>query len=141
MNKIRVADLGDSSKIKVGEMAVAIGNALGYGQSVTVGYISAKDREISESESGSSSSSSSNTIKAIQTDAAINPGNSGGALINMQGQVIGINSAKIAASEVEGVGYAIPISVAKPIIEDLMNKENLKDSEKGYLGISRKNGF
>ena len=131
MNKIRVADLGDSSKIKVGEMAVAIGNALGYGQSVTVGYISAKDREISESESGSSSSSSSNTIKAIQTDAAINPGNSGGALINMQGQVIGINSAKIAASEVEGVGYAIPISVAKPI-----NKENLKDSEKGYLGIS-----
>ena len=136
MNKIRVADLGDSSKIKVGEMAVAIGNALGYGQSVTVGYISAKDREISESESGSSSSSSSNTIKAIQTDAAINPGNSGGALINMQGQVIGINSAKIAASEVEGVGYAIPISVAKPIIEDLMNKENLKDSEKGYLGIS-----
>ena len=117
MNKIRVADLGDSSKIKVGEMAVAIGNALGYGQSVTVGYISAKDREISESESGSSSSSSSNTI-------------------NMQGQVIGINSAKIAASEVEGVGYAIPISVAKPIIEDLMNKENLKDSEKGYLGIS-----
>ena len=132
MNKIRVADLGDSSKIKVGEMAVAIGNALGYGQSVTVGYISA----ISESESGSSSSSSSNTIKAIQTDAAINPGNSGGALINMQGQVIGINSAKIAASEVEGVGYAIPISVAKPIIEDLMNKENLKDSEKGYLGIS-----
>ena len=108
MNKIRVADLGDSSKIKVGEMAVAIGNALGYGQSVTVGYISAKDREISESESGSSSSSSSNTIKAIQTDAAINPGNSGGALINMQGQVIGINSAKIAASEVEGVGYANP---------------------------------
>jgi len=125
-----------TSKIKDGEMAVAIGNALGYGQSVTVGYISAKDREISESESGSSSSSSSNTIKAIQTDAAINPGNSGGALINMQGQVIGINSAKIAASEVEGVGYAIPISVAKPIIEDLMNKENLKDSEKGYLGIS-----
>ena len=136
MNNIKVATLGDSDSLKVGNSCIAIGNALGYGQSVTVGYISAKDREISESESGSSSSSSSNTIKAIQTDAAINPGNSGGALINMQGQVIGINSAKIAASEVEGVGYAIPISVAKPIIEDLMNKENLKDSEKGYLGIS-----
>ena len=138
MNKIRVADLGDSSKIKVGEMAVAIGNALGYGQSVTVGYISAKDREISESESGSSSSSSSNTIKAIQTDAAINPGNSGGALINMQGQVIGINSAKIAASEVEGVGYAIPISDVSDLIENLMNQETktkVSEAEQGYLGI------
>lgn len=136
MEKIRVADLGNSENVKVGEMAIAIGNALGYGQSVTVGYISAKDREITESES--QSSQSSQTIKAIQTDAAINPGNSGGALLNMQGQVIGINSAKIAASEVEGVGYAIPISVANPIIEELMNKEVLKDSEKGYLGISGK---
>lgn len=135
MDKIRIADLGSSDDLKVGEMAIAIGNALGYGQSVTVGYISAKDREISESESNSSSS---NTIKAIQTDAAINPGNSGGALLNMQGQVIGINSAKIASSEVEGVGYAIPISVATPIIEQLMNRETLKDSDKGYLGISGK---
>ncbi len=133
IEKIRVADLGDSDKAKVGEMVVAIGNALGYGQSVTVGYISAKDREITEeSEDGSAG----NKIKAIQTDAAINPGNSGGALINMQGQVIGINSAKIASSQVEGVGYAIPISVATPIIDDLMNREILKDSEKGYLGIS-----
>lgn len=133
MDKIRIADLGSSDDLKVGEMAIAIGNALGYGQSVTVGYISAKDREISED---SQSTSTGNTIKAIQTDAAINPGNSGGALINMQGQVIGINSAKIADSAVEGVGYAIPISVATPIIEDLMNKESLSDSDKGYLGIS-----
>ncbi len=134
MDKIRVADLGDSDKAKVGEMVVAIGNALGYGQSVTVGYISAKDREITES--SDNSRSAGNKIKALQTDAAINPGNSGGALINMQGQVIGINSAKIASSSVEGVGYAIPISVATPIIDDLMNREELKDSEKGYLGIT-----
>lgn len=134
MDKIRVADLGDSDKAKVGEMVVAIGNALGYGQSVTVGYISAKDREITES--SDNSRSAGNKIKALQTDAAINPGNSGGALINMQGQVIGINSAKIASSSVEGVGYAIPISVATPIIDDLMNREELKDNEKGYLGIT-----
>ena len=130
MEKIKIADLGDSDQAKVGEMVIAIGNALGYGQSVTVGYISAKDREITES------SESGNKIKAIQTDAAINPGNSGGALLNMQGQVIGINSAKIAASEVEGVGYAIPISVAMPIIDELMNREELTDEERGYLGIS-----
>ncbi|MCD7825210.1 MAG: trypsin-like peptidase domain-containing protein, partial [Clostridiaceae bacterium] len=133
MEQIKIADLGDSDEVKVGEKVVAIGNALGYGQSVTVGYISAKDREITES---SSDGSTQNTITAIQTDAAINPGNSGGALINMQGQVIGINSAKIADSSVEGVGYAIPISVATPIIDELMNREILKDSEKGYLGIS-----
>ncbi|MBR1743614.1 MAG: serine protease [Lachnospiraceae bacterium] len=131
--EIRVADLGNSETAKVGEMVVAIGNALGYGQSVTVGYISAKDREITEeSENGAAG----NKIKALQTDAAINPGNSGGALINMQGQVIGINSAKIASSSVEGVGYAIPISVATPIIDDLMKREILADDEKGYLGIS-----
>lgn len=106
-------------------MVIAIGNALGYGQSVTVGYISAKDREITES---SETSSKENKIKAIQTDAAINPGNSGGALINMKGQVVGINSAKIASSSVEGVGYAIPISVATPIIDELMNRETLNDS-------------
>ncbi|MDE6566667.1 MAG: trypsin-like peptidase domain-containing protein [Lachnospiraceae bacterium] len=134
MNKIAIADLGSSDDLKVGEMVIAIGNALGYGQSVTVGYVSAKDREISASEGNSSSSA--NTIKAIQTDAAINPGNSGGALINMRGEVIGINSAKIASSTVEGIGYAIPISVANPIIEELMNKEKLSDEEKGYLGIS-----
>lgn len=134
MEKIKIADLGNSDKAKVGEMVIAIGNALGYGQSVTVGYISAKDREITESDE--SGQSTGNKIKAIQTDAAINPGNSGGALINMQGQVIGINSAKIAASSVEGVGYAIPITVATPIIDELMNKEILNEDEKGYLGIS-----
>lgn len=133
MNQIKIADLGDSTKTKVGEMVIAIGNALGYGQSVTVGYVSAKDREITEA---TEDGQSQNKIKAIQTDAAINPGNSGGALLNMQGQVIGINSAKIASSSVEGVGYAIPISVATPIIDELMNREELGDNEKGYLGIS-----
>lgn len=132
LGEIRVATLGDSSDVQVGEMVVAIGNALGYGQSVTVGYVSAKDREIQED------SSSSNTIKVIQTDAAINPGNSGGALINMKGEVIGINSAKVADSTVEGMGYAIPISEATPIIDELKNKEELTDSQKGYLGISCK---
>lgn len=132
MEQIKIADLGSSDDAKVGEKVIAIGNALGYGQSVTVGYISAKDREITETtESGGTTK-----IKAIQTDAAINPGNSGGALINMQGQVIGINSAKIADSSVEGVGYAIPISAATPIIDELMNREILEDSEKGYLGIT-----
>lgn len=138
MNKIAIADLGSSDDLKVGEMVIAIGNALGYGQSVTVGYVSAKDREITASDQDQYSSSGEDaaTIKAIQTDAAINPGNSGGALINMRGEVVGINSAKIASSTVEGIGYAIPITVANPIIEDLMNKEVLKDSDKGYLGIS-----
>lgn len=133
MEKIKIADLGDSEQAKVGEMVIAIGNALGYGQSVTVGYISAKDREITES---SENGSAGNKIKAIQTDAAINPGNSGGALLNMQGQVVGMNSAKIADSTVEGVGYAIPISVAIPIIDELMNREELTEDEMGYLGIS-----
>ncbi len=122
-------------------MAVAIGNALGYGQSVTVGYISAKDREISESEVAApvlpplirSRQFRPMQLSILVTVVVL--------LINMQGQVIGINSAKIAASEVEGVGYAIPISVAKPIIEDLMNKENLKDSEKRLFRNQRKNGF
>lgn len=136
MNKIAIADMGNSDDLKVGEMVVAIGNALGYGQSVTVGYVSAKDREISATEGNGYGGGTANTIKAIQTDAAINPGNSGGALINMRGEVIGINSAKIASSTVEGIGYAIPISVANPIIEELMNKEKLSDEEKGYLGIS-----
>ncbi|MFG6329904.1 MAG: S1C family serine protease [Lachnospiraceae bacterium] len=132
MDKIKIADLGSSESLKLGEIAIAIGNSLGYGQSVTVGYISAKDREIIEE---SEKTGVTNKIKAIQTDAAINPGNSGGALLNLQGQVIGINSAKIADSSVEGVGYAIPISVATPIIDELMNKEELSDDEKGYLGV------
>lgn len=123
---IKVATLGDSSKTKVGEMAIAIGNALGYGQSVTVGYISALDREITAED---------NTMKLIQTDAAINPGNSGGALLNAAGEVIGINSAKYAAEEVEGMGYAIPISKAIPIITELMNKVTVPESEQAYLGI------
>lgn len=135
LDSIKIATLGDSSEAKVGEMVVAIGNALGYGQSVTVGYISAKDREISASaEDGSSAS----TINVIQTDAAINPGNSGGALLNMRGEVIGINSAKIADSTVEGMGYAIPISEATPIINELKDKEVLTEDQKGYLGISGK---
>lgn len=133
MNKIKIADVGDSDSLKVGEMAIAIGNSLGYGQSVTVGYISAKNREITET---SETDGSTNSIKAIQTDAAINPGNSGGPLINLKGEVVGINSAKIADSSVEGVGYAIPISQATPIIDELKDKEVLSDSEKGYLGIS-----
>lgn len=135
LKSIKISSLGDSSEAKVGEMVVAIGNALGYGQSVTVGYISAKNREITET---SEDGRTQNKLKVIQTDAAINPGNSGGALLNMRGEVIGINSAKIADSSVEGVGYAIPISEATPIIDELMNKEVLTDEQKGYLGISGK---
>lgn len=132
---IRVAALGNSNQVRVGEMAVAIGNALGYGQSVTVGYISAKDREVSVN---SDTTGNAITMKLLQTDAAINPGNSGGALMNMKGEVIGINSVKYASSEVEGMGFAIPISTAVPIINELMNREDLKDNEKGYLGVSVK---
>ncbi len=129
---IKIATLGDSDKLKVGEPAIAIGNALGYGQSVTTGVISAVNREYSQDEYG-------DTAYLIQTDAAINPGNSGGALLNVYGQVIGINSNKIAGSAVEGMGYAIPISTAKPIIEELMSKKTrlpVSESKKGYLGIS-----
>lgn len=129
---IKVASIGDSDALKVGQMAIAIGNALGYGQSVTVGYISAKDREVTVGENGKSK----NTMTLLQTDAAINPGNSGGALIDANGNLIGINSVKYASTNVEGIGYAIPISSAIPIINDLMNREVLKDNEKGYLGIS-----
>lgn len=107
IDNIKVATMADSNQIKVGEQAIAVGNALGYGTSVTVGYVSAKDREMS------------NTMKLIQTDAAINPGNSGGALVNAKGQVIGINSSKFASEEVEGMGFAIPISDAVEIIEKL----------------------
>lgn len=117
LSGIKVADIADSTKIKVGEQAIAIGNALGYGTSVTVGYVSAKDREISTSteESGS-------TMKLIQTDAAINPGNSGGALVNSKGQLIGINSSKFASEEVEGMGFAIPISDAMPILKSIIDE-------------------
>lgn len=127
LKAIKVATLGDSDKVRVGEMAVAIGNALGYGQSTTVGYISAKDREVHVDDK---------TMVLLQTDAAINPGNSGGALLNLKGEVIGINTVKYASSEVEGMGFAIPISKAMPIIDELMNREVLKYDEKGYLGIS-----
>ncbi len=129
---IRIATLGDSDKLKVGEPAIAIGNALGYGQSVTTGVVSAVNREDTMNEYGES-------LFLIQTDAAINPGNSGGALLNVYGEVIGINSSKIAGSMVEGMGYAIPISTAKPIIEQLMSKKTrvpVGEEEKGYLGIS-----
>ena len=133
-SKISIATVGDSSKLRVGEQVVAIGNALGYGQSVTTGIISALDREVSVP--GNNGQEITNEL--IQTDAAINPGNSGGALINMQGEVIGINSVKLAAQEVEGMGYAIPITAVEEIIGDLMNKETRDkvDSDKaGYLGI------
>lgn len=123
---IKTIQLGDSDSVKVGEQAIAIGNALGYGQSVTVGYISAKDREISAADY---------SMKLLQTDAAINPGNSGGALVNGNGQLIGINSAKYASEEVEGMGFAIPISKALPIINDLLDKESIPESEQAYLGI------
>ncbi len=124
MNSITFAKLGDSDNVKVGEMVVAIGNALGYGQSVTVGYISAKNRQVTVD---------NNTMTLLQTDAAINPGNSGGALINMDGEVIGINSVKYADESVEGMGFAIPVTNVKEIIETLMNA--LSDDEKGYIGI------
>lgn len=134
---IAVAALGDSDSLIVGEPAIAIGNALGYGQSVTVGVISAVNRVIDLSSPSSSPSESDTTF--IQTDAAINPGNSGGALLNLKGEVIGINSNKIGGDAIEGMGYAIPISAAKPIIEDLMLKETrtkVTEENKGYLGLS-----
>lgn len=131
---IAIANLGDSDSLELGERVIAIGNALGYGQSVTVGYISALDREI-ELEDGSVRS-------FIQTDAAINPGNSGGALLNAAGEVIGINSNKIGGTSIEGMGYAIPITAASPIIADLMERQTrnkVAESEMGYLGISYQN--
>ncbi len=138
LDAIEVATLGDSDALEVGEPAIAIGNSLGYGQSVTTGVISALDRSISLSASnGYSGDSVEGTF--IQTDAAINPGNSGGALLNIKGEVIGINSNKIGGSAVEGMGYAIPISSASPIIAELMLKETkskVAEEERGYLGIS-----
>ena len=133
---IAVATLGDSDAIKVGEPAIAIGNALGYGQSVTTGVISAKDRDGSP-EDGSGTPAAD--VKLIQTDAAINHGNSGGALVNAKGEVIGINSSKLVGSSVEGVGYAIPISDVSDIIKNLMNQETkvkVSEDERGYIGIT-----
>lgn len=129
---VRVAKLGDSSSLRVGEPAIAIGNALGYGQSVTTGVISALDRQITAQDN--SGNSMTNTL--IQTDAAINPGNSGGALLNAVGEVIGINSVKYTDTSVEGMGYAIPISTAEPIINDLIEREVVAEAEQAYLGIA-----
>lgn len=137
MNAIAVATLGDSTKLKVGEPAIAIGNALGYGQSVTTGVISATDRGIMAAD-GAASGAVNSDVKLIQTDAAINPGNSGGALVNANGEVIGINSSKLVASSVEGVGYAIPISDVSDIITNLMNqqtKTKVAEKDRGYIGI------
>lgn len=131
LSAIKVATVGDSSATKVGEQAIAIGNALGYGTSVTVGYISAKDREIDMEDSSS--------IKLLQTDAAINPGNSGGALVNGSGEVIGINSSKFASEEIEGMGFAIPMATAEPILTKLMNQEKIAEEEQAYLGITGRN--
>jgi serine protease Do len=124
---IKVARLGDSDKLKAGEMVIAIGNAMGYGQSVTVGYVSALDREVDIQ---------GITMNLLQTDAAINPGNSGGALININGEVIGINSLKFADTLVEGMGYAIPITDAIPMINVLMSNKALEVTEMGFLGIN-----
>lgn len=126
LDRIKVARLGDSNEIKVGQMVMAIGNALGYGQSLTVGYVSAKDRVVNINDI---------TMKLIQTDAAINPGNSGGALLNLNGEVVGINSAKFSDRAVEGMGYAIPMATVKPLINELKTKKNITDTERGYLGI------
>ena len=129
---IKIATMGDSDALKVGEPVIAIGNALGYGQAVTTGVVSALDREMDMNNDGS-------TASFIQTDAAINQGNSGGALLNVAGEVVGINSNKIGGTAVEGMGYAIPISAAKPIIEELMVKETrtmLDTDEQGYMGIT-----
>lgn len=142
MSKIAVASIGDSDSLKVGEQVVAIGNALGYGQSVTTGIVSAINRTLSsdssDTQDSNSSSDDSSSATYIQTDAAINPGNSGGALLNMNGEVIGINSAKLASTEVEGMGYAIPISRVSDIIDNLMNQTTRTkvDSDKqGTIGI------
>lgn len=135
LNQIKIAQIGSSDDLAVGQQVVAIGNALGYGQSVTSGWISALNRTISTDDG-------MNSTGLIQTDAAINPGNSGGALLNMKGELIGINSAKYADSAVEGMGYAIPISKAKPILEELMNRETrekVDSNKKGYLGVSLAN--
>ena len=133
LDKLRVITLGNSNDIKVGEKVVAIGNALGIGQSVTTGVVSAKDRIVDDI---------NNTEKLIQIDAAINPGNSGGALLNMRGELIGINVAKTSGTAIEGMGYAIPVNTAQTVIETLSNKktrETIPEAEQGYLGITARN--
>lgn len=127
LSNIKVASLGDSDEVTIGQQVVAIGNALGYGQSVTSGYVSALNREVQLEDK---------TMTLMQTDAAINPGNSGGALLNMNGEVIGINSAKYSESGVEGMGYAIPMATAKPILEDIMNESTIPEDKQAYLGIT-----
>lgn len=140
MSSISIATLGDSNALTVGEPVIAIGNALGYGQSVTTGVVSALNRAIASDGSQNVQTGTDTEVNTfIQTDAAINPGNSGGALLNIHGEVIGINSNKIGGSTVEGMGYAIPISDAKPIIENLMTKQTrlkVNEESKGYLGIT-----
>ncbi len=126
LETIKPATLAESKEVQVGEMAIAVGNALGFGSSVTVGYIGATDHRYS---------SNSVSISLIQTDAAINPGNSGGALVNIEGEVIGINSSKLTATDIEGMGFAIPMSVAVPIIRDLEQKERVRENEQGFLGV------
>ena len=127
LDAIKIITEGDSDELVVGEQAIAIGNALGYGQSVTAGYISAVNREVELTDK---------TMTLIQTDAAINPGNSGGALLNSNGELIGINTVKYASEDVEGMGYAIPINTAKTIIDDLINEKTIPESQQAYLGIS-----
>lgn len=133
LRQIKVATLGDSDDIRVGESVVAIGNALGYGQSVTTGVISALNREVTVQDEMTGASV---TNDLVQTNAAINPGNSGGALLNMKGEVIGINSVKYSDEDVEGMGFAIPISQAEPIINDLINREVVDEADTAYLGIA-----
>lgn len=133
LSKIKVATLGNSEELVVGESAIAIGNALGYGQSVTTGVISAVNREVTLTDE---TNGQYITNELIQTDAAINPGNSGGALLNLKGEVVGINSAKFASNEIEGMGFAIPISTAGPILNDLITREVVEEARSAYLGIS-----
>lgn len=133
LSHIKIATLGDSDQLRVGESAIAIGNALGYGQSVTTGVISALNREVTMTDS---TTGTSITNELVQTDAAINPGNSGGALLNMNGEVIGINSVKYSDTQVEGMGYAIPINTADPIINELITREKVSEAKSAYLGIS-----
>jgi len=138
MEQISVATLGDSTTLKVGEPAIAIGNALGYGQSVTTGVISALDRQVSTTNSQTGETQESGA-KLIQTDAAINEGNSGGALVNINGEVIGINSAKLIGDSVEGIGYAIPISDVSDLIQSLMSQETktrVDEADRGMIGIT-----
>ena len=133
LNTIKIATIGDSNAIKVGNASIAIGNALGYGQSVTTGVISALNRSVSTQDETTGEIITNSNL--IQTDAAINPGNSGGALLNANGEVIGINSVKYASTEVEGIGYAIPMAYAKPILESLIENGEYVDTQTAYLGI------